>query len=195
MRQENRSLWTPAVWIASCALLLPIAATAAAFTVTLDNGNTMISRYQPKLSMPDETKVMFLTDTGNWISLPRERVVGVTSETELRGFGRVINTTTIALGFAPNEGNPADEAGAATDPTTQLLRYLTQRDSAAQQQDYSVDQFVDTENAGQGGFPSSYGGNAFSGGSVFGGGGAAGFVAPGPVLAPPAAPAASDGVQ
>jgi hypothetical protein len=194
MRQENRSLWKPAVWIASCALLLPIAATADAFTVTLDNGNTLTSRYQPKLSMPDETKVMLLTDTGNWVSFPRERVVGVTSKAELSGFGRVINTTTIALGFAPNESDPAADAEAAMDPTTQLLRYLTERDSAGQQ-DYSVDQFVDTEDAGQGGFPSSYGGSAFGGGGAFGGS-AGGFVSPGSVIVPAAPPpAAGDGVQ
>ncbi len=187
MRQEKRSLWKPAVWIASCALLLPLAAAADVFTITLDNGNTLTSRYQPKLSMPDETKVMLLTDTGNWISLPRERVVGVTSRTELRGFGRVINTTTIALGFAPNEGTAEDEAGAATDPTTQLLRYLTQRDAAGER-DYSVDQFVDTEAAGQGGFPSSYGGNAFGGGSP------GSFIPPGSAIVPPPA-VSSDGVQ
>ncbi len=190
MRKDNRSLLKPAVWIVSCALLLPIAATADAFTVTLDNGNTLTSRYQPKLSMPDESKVMLLTDTGNWIALPRERVVGVTSKTELRGFGRVINTTTIALGFAPNEGSPEDEAAAA-DPTTQLLNYLTQRDAAGER-DYSVEQFVDTESAGQGGFPSSYGGGAFGGGSP------SGFLPSGPAIvttAPPPPPASGDGVQ
>lgn len=147
--------------LAFLSLLLPSTTSAEIFTVTLDNGNTIDSRYQPKVSMPDESKVMLLTESGNWISFPRESVVGITTDTESRGFGRVINTTTIALGFAPNEGDPAAEAEAAMDPTTQLLRYLTQRDSKPGR-DYSVQQFVDVEQAGQGGFPSSYGTSAGS---------------------------------
>ncbi|MDH3404435.1 MAG: hypothetical protein OES32_10035 [Acidobacteriota bacterium] len=194
-RTRPRFLRHPAVRIAVLSLLLaPLAtapaATAETFTVTLDNGNTLTSRYQPRLSLPDESKVMLLTDTGNWIALPRERVVDVTSNTESRGFGRVIDTTTIALGYGPNEGDPMAEAEAAMDPTSQLLRYLAQRD-AAPQRDYSVDQFVDTEQAGQGGFPSSFGGGSF------GVGGPGSFVQPGSVVVPPpvAAPAPADGVQ
>ena len=38
------------------ALLLTVTSIAASetFTVTLDNGNTILTRYQPKISLPDE---------------------------------------------------------------------------------------------------------------------------------------------
>lgn len=150
MRQISRS-----TWILALLLLLPLAAAAETFTITLDNGSTFLTRYQPTLSMPDETRVILLTETGNWISIPRDRVVGLSNSTESRGFGRVIDTTTISLGPAPNE-NEMVEGDSAADPATRLLQYMTQRD-AASQRDYSVDQFVDTEDAGQGGFPSTYG--------------------------------------
>lgn len=176
-RKSSRMFSKPALWVVCLVLVLPLALAAETFTVTLDNGNTITSRYQPKLTLPDESKVMLLTDAGNWIALPRERVVEVISNTESRGFGRVINTTTIALGYAPNEGDPAADAEAALDPTTQLLRYLAERDAAGQQ-DYSVQQFVDTESAGQGGFPSSYAGTTA-------GGRPGSFVQPGSAIVPP----------
>lgn len=176
------------IWIAALLVALPAVASAETFTVTLDNGLTFTTRYQPKVSLPDESKVMLLTDMGNWIALPAARVTSVISNTESRGFGRVIDTTTIALGFAPNEVDP-QEAATAADPSTALLQYLTQRD-AASQRDYSVEQFVDTESAGAGGFPSSFG-------SSFSNSGNPGvYVEPGAAIVPtPAPPPPSDGVQ
>lgn len=158
MRQIARC--TP---IVALVVLLPMVAAAETFTVTLDNGNSILTRYQPVLSMPDEATVHLLTDMGNWISLPRDSVVSVTTETESRGFGRVIDTTTISLGFAPNE-TELTAGETPSDPMTELLRYLSRRDSAPVR-DYSVQQFVDTESAGLGGFPSSYGSGYSSSGS------------------------------
>ena len=51
MPQSARSVWILAL------LLLPAVAVAETFTLTLDNGNTFLSRYQPKVS-PDESKVL-----------------------------------------------------------------------------------------------------------------------------------------
>jgi hypothetical protein len=180
MRQAMRT-----TWIAAFLVVLPWVASAETFTVTLDSGMSFLSRYQPKLT-PDESKVMILTDMGNWIALPKARVTGVTSSTESRGFGRVIDTTTISLGLAPNEVDP-EEAGTASDPAAALLKYLADRDSAPQR-DYSVEQFVDTEGAGTGGFPSSYGGNFSNSDNP------QPYVPPGAALAPPPPPA-GDGVQ
>lgn len=179
MRQIARC--TP---IVALVLLLPVVAAAETFTVTLDNGNAITTRYQPQLSMPDEAHVMLLTEMGNWISLPRDRVVGVTTDTENRGFGRVIDTTTISLGFAPNE---LEMSGGETpsDPTSRLLEYLT-RQSSAPVQDYSVRQFVDTESAGVGGFPASFG-TGYSGSGRPGA-----FVQPGSVGAPSVLPPPGD---
>jgi len=156
MRQTMRL-----TWILALLAMLPMAAAAETFTLTLDNGTTLLTRYQPKLSMPDESKVMLLTETGNWIAIARESVVGLTNSTESRGFGRVIDTTTIALGPSPNELELV-EGDSPSDPATRLLEYMTERDSAPER-DYSVNQFVNTEAAGQGGFPSTYG--SFGGGS------------------------------
>jgi hypothetical protein len=176
------------ILLAALLVTLPMLASAETFTVTLDNGMSFTSRYQPKLSQPDESKVMLLTDMGNWIALPEARVTSVTSSTESRGFGRVIDTTTIALGFAPNETDP-DEAGTASDPTTALLQYLSQRESAGRR-DYSVEQFVDTESAGAGGFPSTYGSSFSNSGNP------QGFVQPGSAIVPtPQPPPSGDGVQ
>ena len=169
--------------IFSLLLTLPAIAGAETFTVTLDNGNTVLTRYQPKVTPPDEEKVMLLTETGNWISIPRERVVSVISNTESRGFGRVINTTTIALGLSPNEGAP--EAEVPVDPTTALLNYLT-AERAAGQQDYSVQQFVSTEQAGSGGFPSTFGAGVANSGSPNT------YVEPGSVVSPIPQPPAGD---
>ena len=159
---------------------------AETFTVTLDNGNTILTRYQPKISQPDETSVSLLTERGNWISIPTERVVNVTSNTESRGFGKVINTTTISLGLTPNEG--AADAEVPVDPTTALLNYLA-AEKAGAQRDYSVEQFVNTESAGVGGFPSNFGAGSANSGSPNT------YIEPGAYYAPPPAPEPSGGDQ
>ncbi len=139
--------------LAALAVALPALAAAEIYTLTLDNGATFETRYRPKLSYPDGDKAILLTSTGNWISFPVERVAGVEVDLEVRGYGLVIDTTTISLGFAPNESATAEET--ATDPSTRLLQYLQQRDG--QQGNATVDQFVNTDRAGQAGFPSSFG--------------------------------------
>jgi len=156
MRPDSRS-----IWILALLLALPCVAAAETYTVTLDNGNEILTRYQPKVSQPDEEKVMLLTERGNWIAFPRSRVVSVTSNTESRGFGRVINNTTIALGLAPNDAE--DQSLVPADPTTALLNMMAAQ-SAQPERDYSVQQFVNTESAGKGGFPANFGtGTANSG--------------------------------
>ncbi len=74
----------------------------------------------------------------------------VTSETESRGFGTVLDNHTVVIGWAPNDRPEPTEQ--ATDPTSQLLNYLRGRD-AAMQQDFSVQQFVNPDEAGLGGIP------------------------------------------
>jgi len=169
-------------WILALLVTVPCIAAAETFTVALDNGNTILTRYQPKVSLPDEEKVMLLTESGNWISIPRHRVTGITSNTESRGFGKVINTTTISLGLSPNEGAP--DAEVPVDPTTALLNYLA-AERAGTQRDYSVEQFVETEGAGVGGFPSNFGAGVANSGSP------GDFFQPGSVIAPAPAPVPS----
>lgn len=154
--------------------LLVVPAGAEVFSVRMTNDTVFTTRYQPQQDGRDESKLIMLTEFGNFISLPKASVAEITSETESRGFGTVLDTSTIMIGWAPNDKPGAEEV--ATDPTSRLLNYLENRDSAPEQ-DFSVQQFVTTEGAGQGGLPAS--GVTSSGSSSFPVGGA------GPVAAEP----------
>jgi len=113
-------------------MVLAMPASAELFTLTLTNGSSFDTRYQPVQSSTDEGKLQFLTDTGNWVTLNKDIVASVTSRTESKGFGIVIDTQTIALGWDPTSIVEQEEAEAASqDPTMQLLNYLVQQDRAA----------------------------------------------------------------
>ena len=133
--------------------VLAVPAGAELFTVTLVNGRTFDTRYQPVASGADESKLHLLTDTGNWITLNRDIVASVTSQTESKGFGIVIDTQTIALGWDPTSLAEQEEAeAAAQDPTLQLLNYLVQQDRAQASQPapapFSNDLVVEPGDAG-----------------------------------------------
>jgi len=124
---------------------------AELFTVTLTNGKTFDTRYQPVQSATDENKLSMLTDTGNWISLSKDVVVSIASQTEAKGFGIVIDTQTIALGWDPTSVAAQQEEAAAVDPTTRLLNYLESQDRALSQPappPFSNQQFVEPSEAG-----------------------------------------------
>jgi len=123
-------------------------AVADIFTVHLTNGATFETRYQPKLVEGNGNKVLFVTDVGNRIYVHRDDISEITHSSDVQGFGTMINTTTISLGWAPNDNPlPGDP-----DPRSQMLDYL--RDQQRARPDYSVDQFVSTEDAGvTGGLP------------------------------------------
>lgn len=134
----------------ACALLAVPAADAATYIVTLDNGNTFESRFQPSEASWDPDMVMLMTEHGNWIGLEKANIREVTTDIESAGFGTVIDSKTISLGVLandrpePTEGEPSN-------------RELIQEFLANQPppQDYSVEQFVDPSQAG-GGLPVGY---------------------------------------
>jgi hypothetical protein len=138
--------------VVSAALLLAIPAMAETYTVTLASGTEFESRYRPVEAGWDESKVMVLTDVGNWIALDKNDIVSVITQTENEGFGKVIDTHTIALGWSAND-KATEDPEAALDPMTRLFNYLSAQD--ANQPDYSVPQFVEPGEAGQGGLPVS----------------------------------------
>lgn len=160
--------------LVACLALAAIALPAGAevFTVKLNNATEFVTRYQPRQDARDENKVMLLTEFGNWVALSKDAIAEITSETESRGFGTVLDTRTIVIGWAPNDR--PDPNAAPPDPTTQLLNYLKGRDSMPEQ-DFTVQQFVNTEGAGVGGIPAA--GITSSGSSSFpvGAGGTAAF--------------------
>ena len=142
------------------ALTAPLA--AETYLITLQNGSTIQSRYQPQESSWDAGMVLFMTETGNWIGLKKADIVSVEQENNLRGFGFVINPTTVALGWAPNDAE--DPSAVEGDLATRLLRALGGgQQQTPQTRDYSVQQGVSTEQTQ--GIPFNY----IAGGQAYGG--------------------------
>jgi len=180
--------------VALCALGAPLG--AEIFHVELVDGNVFDTRYQPEEASWDSTLVLMLSDTGNWIAVPKSEIAGITTETETKGFGKVIDTTTVLLGWAANDAPlPEDEAQFAAVERMQQLFEQQQRG-----QDYTVEQFVEPGEAGRGGLPAygatppdfTYFGDLRAlgaGGAGAGGGGVTVTPAPPPAPAPVGAPA------
>lgn len=135
--------------VTSLLVLVAVSPLAAdVFTVTLTSGSTFITRYQPHQSETQENKVLLMTEFGNWIFLPKDAIVSVTSDTESKGFGTVLDSQTIALGWVPpSVGTPdsADGGGAAgeLDPTTRLINFMREQNAPAPAQNYSNELVVE----------------------------------------------------
>lgn len=174
-----RTLNRPVFIVIALMFLIVVPAMSAVYTIHMKNGNSFESRYKPRIAGWDENKILVTTDVGNKITLYRDDVVDITTDTEAQGFGTVIDTTTIVLGWAPNDSpQPGDEQ---VDPGVAMLRALQERGGRP---DYSVQQFVEPEQAG-----ASQGGGGLPawefGGSPYGGGGSETVI-----VAPPSGPAA-----
>lgn len=118
-------------------------AMAEVYTITLHNGNTFLAKYRPQDASYDSNYIVFMTEVGNEISLPKDEVADVVSETESRGFGVVIDTTTILIGELPNDA-PTEE---------QALKAMEARQSQTgfrlpSQSGLSTQQFAEPESVG-----------------------------------------------
>lgn len=104
---------------------------AAVFTVTLTSGNTFVTRYEPHQSDSQEDKILLMTEFGNWVVLSKEEVVSVTSDTESKGFGTVLDGQTISLGSILPRTGAQSKAGAEArlDPTAQLIKFMQQQNA------------------------------------------------------------------
>ena len=126
------------------AVLLAFAALPAGATVyhvTLSNGSVIDSLYEPQEASWDHGMVLALTDAGNWIGIKKGEIANVASENATRGFGVVINATTISLGDAPNDlPVPGKDAGTSTQ---QALQNLLQQQQP--RPNYTIQQGVQTE--------------------------------------------------
>src|SRR6185436_14737704 len=86
---------------------------------------------------------------GNWIGLPQADIREVRSETQIAGYGRVIDSKTFELGIAPNDAEdpdakPGDPAEARAQMLEQMLQQQQQEfDQRRAQESYTVQQFVD----------------------------------------------------
>ena len=133
--------------LAALALVTALPAAAEYFTIKLKNGNELDTLYRPRLNAEGGDKVHVATETGNWISFPVDAIESVTSHIEARGFGKVINTTTILIGTAPNDAEIPGEQTEEIDPATRLLDYLESQ-QRPEPTPFSVQQFAEPNSVG-----------------------------------------------
>lgn len=135
-------------------VLAPLAipsAEAEVFLITLNNGTTFESAYQPQEASWDSGLVLLLTESGNWIGIPQADIREVRAEAPVSGYGRVIDKLTFELGYAPNDANDPDaKSGDPAEARTQMLeQMITQQQQELNQrsaeQSYTVQQFVDPD--------------------------------------------------
>lgn len=132
-------------------LAFAVPAGAEVFFVTLTNGTTIETAYQPQAASWDPGMVLLLTETGNWIGLPQAEIQEVRSEMQIAGYGRAIDSKTFELGFAPNDAadpdaKPADSAEERANRLEQQLYEQQQEFNRRQaEQNYTIRQFVDPE--------------------------------------------------
>lgn len=109
----SRTIRTLAWVLVGILAVAPLSATV--YKVTLKNGNVFETRYQPEDASWDKGKMVFLDELGNSIALAKDDVQEVISDIEAKGYGRIIDNTTMYLGWAPNEGEetPAEGSPAA----------------------------------------------------------------------------------
>jgi len=126
-----------------------VPAGAEVYFVTLTNGSTFETVYQPQAASWDAGMVLLLTEQGNWIGLPQADIQEVRSESQIAGYGRVIDNKTFELGTAPNDATDPDAKPAeGTDPNAQMMQLMLnqQQQEAAQrqaEQSYTQQQFVE----------------------------------------------------
>lgn len=97
-----------ALVLAAMATALAAPLVAAEFTVYLTNGTTFESRYEPRDAEWDAQKIVLIDGAGNTISLSKGEVDRVESDIGSKGFGHMLDDTTMAFGWAPNDKGEYD---------------------------------------------------------------------------------------
>jgi hypothetical protein len=103
MARSWRALVLAAV---ATAVSAPLA--AAEFMIHLTNGMTFESRYQPRDADWDAQKVVFIDGTGNIISVLKSDIDRIESDVGAKGYGHMLDDTTMAFGWAPNDKGESD---------------------------------------------------------------------------------------
>lgn len=104
--------WLRTGWVMAAAFALAAPASAAIFVIHMHNGTTFETRYEPQEAEYDAGKVVFVDEVGVLLALAKAEIERIESDVEASGYGHVIDNTTIALGWAPND---APEAGSPED--------------------------------------------------------------------------------
>jgi hypothetical protein len=137
------------VCLSLLALVFAVPAGAEVFFVTLNNGTTFETAYQPQASSWDPGMVLLLTEQGNWIGLPQSDIREVRSESQIAGYGRSIDNKTFDLGVAPNDAeDPNAKPTEPADVRAQMLEQMVQQqqqelNQRKAQDSYTVQQFVE----------------------------------------------------
>lgn len=101
--------------VAGALVVAPLS--AAVYTISMTNGTVFETRYEPEDAAWDSSKLVFLDEFGNVVAVAKTDVQEVTSEFESKGYGTMINNTTMELGWAPNDAvdtsTPEGQAAAA----------------------------------------------------------------------------------
>jgi len=124
------------VWVLAAAVVAaPLS--AVVYTVKLKSGATFETRYEPEDASWDKEKVVFLDEVGNTIALARADVDSIESDVAAKGYGAMIDNTTIALGWAPND---AAEPQAAPSGGAEAAAAMQQQAPVNQEQFVEPDQ-------------------------------------------------------
>jgi hypothetical protein len=147
-------------WLLALLALVAVPAAAEIYHVKLHNGSSVDTAYQPVQCPWDPSMVLVMDEVGNWIGLEQNAIESVEQESQVRGFGVAINTSTIAIGWAPNDAaDPATLQQNAPSATDLAIQKLAQEQQ--QRANYTVQQGVSTEQTqgipagltGYGGYP------------------------------------------
>lgn len=134
------------------------------FTVTLSNGSSFETLRQPQQAPWDDNVLLVLTDSGNWIGVPKDSVDTIIASIEKSGFGKVIDNKTVAIGNIEaseededEEDGEGGENGEALDRLDSFLEGL-QDLATAGAPNYNTEQFVNPDDAGLSGsgFPADF---------------------------------------
>lgn len=128
------------------ALLATLPAAAEVFVVTVSSGATFETSRQPEQASWDPGTVLVLTEVGNWIGVQKNEIKSIELRDAIRGFGRRIDNSTVALGESPNDlpETPLGSGDANSRQLALLERQAAQRDA---DNNYSVQQGVSSEQA------------------------------------------------
>ena len=132
-------------------LLLATMVSAGTYTVTLTNGTSFVTRYEPVDAEWDDNIVMLNSDQGNWIALPKDEIADVISDVEATGFGYQVNTTTVFVGWSPNESEGEGEGeGGERDGSSGVEGEGSNLPEPFPQTSFGLEQFVDVPGSGGG---------------------------------------------